>query len=392
MQIRQISADERVDVVFPLTAYAFDRSPWPDDRVDAFRRRSEFFAGATTLVAEEDGQARACVTALPMRQNVRGGVYDMAGVASVAAHPEVRRRGFVRDLMTELLRRARAAEQPVSALYPFRPSFYARLGFVGIPRVRKATFAPQGLGHLIRAELPGTVERMTMRDGFAEFDALTRRLLGEWHGFAVYDDIRTAGFREDPVWLAMARAHGEVVGAVRYRIDEYGGDLVGENLLTTEPLGRALLLQYFARHVDQAARVTVKVGTDEVPELWGTDMSVVTAGTVALPREGGPMVRVLDLDALTGMTVGEATAVVEVVGDEFVRGVHTLDGAGGKLSITPGGTAQAQLTVGGLSALVYGVLDPVDVVVRGLGTIDADAIGPLRTLFPRNMPYLFADF
>jgi hypothetical protein len=72
--------------------------------------------------------------------------------------------------------------------------------------------------------------------------------------------------------------------------------------------------------------------------------------------------------------------------------VHTLDGAGGKLSITPGGTAQAQLTVGGLSALVYGVLDPVDVVARGLGTIEADAIAPLRALFPRAMPYLFADF
>ena len=48
--------------------------------------------------------------------------------------------------------------------------------------------------------------------------------------------------------------------------------------------------------------------------------------------------------------------------------------------------------MGGLSALVYGVLDPVDVVARGLGTVSGDAIGPLRTLFPREMPYLFADF
>ncbi len=392
MQIRQISADERAEVVFPLTTYAFMRSPWPDDQVEEFRRRASSFASASTLVAEEDGQALACVTGLPMRQNVRGNVYDMAGVAAVAAHPEARRRGFVRDLMNDLLRRARERGQVLSALYPFRPSFYARFGFVGIPRVRKATFAPPGLAHLVRAELPGTVQRMTMRDGFDDFDALTRRLVSERHGFAVYDEVRAAGFRDDPVWLAVARAHGEVVGAIRYRMEAFGGDLKGEDLLTTGPLGRALLLQYFARHVDQVGRVTVDVGADEVPELWGTDMAVDTAGTTAFPREGGPMVRILDLAALDGLGVGEAAVAVEVVGDQFVAGVHTLDGAGGKLSITPGGTARAQLTVGGLSALVYGVLDPVDVVARGLGTVSGDAIGPLRTLFPREMPYLFADF
>jgi hypothetical protein len=42
--------------------------------------------------------------------------------------------------------------------------------------------------------------------------------------------------------------------------------------------------------------------------------------------------------------------------------------------------------------LVYGVLDPIDVVTRGLGTVETDAIDPLRTLFPRATPYLFADF
>jgi hypothetical protein len=45
-----------------------------------------------------------------------------------------------------------------------------------------------------------------------------------------------------------------------------------------------------------------------------------------------------------------------------------------------------------LSGLVYGVLDPIDVGTRGLGTVDAAAVTPLRTLFPRALPYLMADF
>ena len=156
---------------------------------------------------------------------------------------------------------------------------------MGVPRHRTATFAPEGLSHLTRAELPGEVERLSMRDGFDEYDAFTRRLLTERHGFSVFDDVRTAEFRDDKLWVAVARVDGEVVGAVRYRVDRFGGDLSRQDLLTTGPLGRALLLQFFARHVDQVGRVVLTIGTDEVPDLWGTDMAVTTEGRVAYPQQ-----------------------------------------------------------------------------------------------------------
>jgi hypothetical protein len=204
--------------------------------------------------------------------------------------------------------------------------------------------------------------------------------------------VRTAEFRDDKVWVAIARVGGETVGAVRYRVDRFGGDLFAQDLLTTGPLGRALLLQFFARHVDQVARVTVTLGTDEVPDLWGTDMAVVTTGTVEFPRQGGPMVRVLNVEALNGLAVGESGVTVEVIDDPLIGGVYRLDGAGGRLAITKGSTPAATLSAAGLSGLVYGVLDPVDVITRGLGQVSAEAIVPLRTLFPRAIPYLWADF
>ncbi|WP_245718671.1 hypothetical protein [Micromonospora rhizosphaerae] len=52
----------------------------------------------------------------------------------------------------------------------------------------------------------------------------------------------------------------------------------------------------------------------------------------------------------------------------------------------------ARLTAAGLSALAYGVLDPADVDIRGLGVVPGDAAAELRQLFPRRLPYLFADF
>jgi predicted acetyltransferase len=394
MEIRRISAAERSATMFPLQAYAFLPSPWSAEQEETYRRRMTFYETAVSLVAEEHGQALAGVAAFRMRQNVRGLVHDMAGVASVATHPSARRRGLVRELLTRLLRQMREEGCAVSALYPFRPSFYGRFGFVGIPRRRTASFAPEGLAHLVRAELPGEVERLSMPDGFAEWDALTRELLARRHGFAVFDEVRAAEFRDTRHWVAVARSGGEVVGAVRYRVDEYGGDLVASDLLTTGALGRALLLQFFARHVDQVGRVVVTVGADEVPELWGTDLAVVTEGRVSHPTTPAPMVRVLDMEALSGARAeGPAAVTVEIVDDEFIGGGWHLESAAGRLSVSKAtGAGQATLTAAGFSALLYGVLDPTEVFTRGLGEISPAAAPILATMFPRELPYLFADF
>ncbi|MEU4218428.1 GNAT family N-acetyltransferase [Actinoplanes sp. NPDC026623] len=395
MEIRQIAATERTDTMFPLQTYAFRPSPGADADRETYAQRMQYYRTAVSLIAEEGGRTLAGVGAFPMRQNVRDVVHDMAGVASVTTDPSARRRGFVRALVGRLLHEMHDRGCTVSALYPFRPSFYGRFGFVGLPRFRTATFAPEGLSGLLRADLPGEVERLAMREGFDDFDALTLRLLGERHGFSVFDEVRTAEFRESPArWVAIARVDGEVVGAVAYRIDDFGGDLVADDLLVTGPLGRALLLQFFARHVDQVARIVMKVGADDVPELWGTDLAVLTEGRVAFPNRGGPMARLLSMEALTGTATSATGAVtVEVADDEFIGGRYRLAGEGGRLIVEQcKDEPAATLTCSGISALAYGVLDPVEVVTRGFGQVDAAAIGPLTALFPRRMPYMFADF
>jgi hypothetical protein len=231
-----------------------------------------------------------------------------------------------------------------------------------------------------------------MREGFDAYDELTRRLLPERHGFSVFDEVRAAEFRDDAAWLAVARAGGEVVGAVRYEIEKHGGDLVAKDLLVTGPLGRALLLQFFARHVDQVARVIVRIGVDDVPELWGTDLAVTIEGAVSYPRQGGPMVRVLDMPALAGTPVGPGDVTIGITGDELIGGVWRLASDGGALAVSRGTDPVATLSSAGFAGLLYGVLDPIEVVTRGLGVVSADVVGPLSSMFPRQMPYLFANF
>jgi GNAT superfamily N-acetyltransferase len=395
MEIRRISAEEWLKAALPLQAYAFWTSPPPREEAERYPDQLPFREDDVTLVAEDRGTPLATAVGIPMRQNVRGTLHPMAGIAGVAVHPLARRRGLVRTLLTRLLGDMRDGGHPVSALYPFRASFYERFGYVGLPQKRRVTFAPADLGPLVRADLPGELTWERIGAGYDAYRALTLRLAAERHGFAVFPDYRAERLRADDAhWLVTARVAGEVAAAAAYRISGHGAEMVVDDLLTTTPLSRALLLQFFARHVDQVDRVVAGIAADELPELWATDLGTVAESRTRIPDANAPMARVLAVPPLAGTRVGPGRVVVEVVDDPFIAGTYLLDGRGGRLEVggDESGVPRATLRAAGLSALVYGVLDPDDLPLRGFGAVPADAGAQLRALFPRAVPYLFANF
>jgi hypothetical protein len=113
------------------------------------------------------------------------------------------------------------------------------------------------------------------------------------------------------------------------------------------------------------------------------------------PGSSAPMARLLSLDALRGLPAGPGRVRVELTGDRWLTGTHLLDGTTGVLEVVAGDSGPAPtatLTAAGLSALAYGVLDPSELPLRGLGEVPVDAAAELRGIFPRAVPYLFADF
>jgi predicted N-acetyltransferase YhbS len=397
MTIRRVTNEERQTTSFPLQAYAFEASPKRPERIDAFRRYLPYGAANRTLVVEEGGETVATASAIPMRQNLRGVVLPMAGVAGVATHPLARRRGHVRALLHRLLDEMHDEGYALSALYPFRASFYERFGYVGLPKPRTVTFAVADLAPLLRAELPGELGWERIATGYATHRAFTERCLAERHGFALFPEARAVALRDDDDrWLVTARRDSVTVGVLTYRINDHGGELVGDDLLVADPYARALVLGFLARHVDQVERVSLRVPADELPELWLTDLAVHVQARVARPNSSAPMARLLSLDALAGLPAGPGRVRVELTGDRWLGGSHLLDGTTGRLELESGtagrATPTATLTAAGLSALAYGVLDPAEVSVRGLGEVPADAAAELRRLFPRQLPYLHADF
>jgi predicted acetyltransferase len=61
-----------------------------------------------------------------------GKILPAYGLGSVCAFPEVRRNGLVRRLLKEHFHQAYEKGVAISGLYPFKDSFYQRLGYVSI--------------------------------------------------------------------------------------------------------------------------------------------------------------------------------------------------------------------------------------------------------------------
>lgn len=78
---------------------------------------------------EEDGEARATATVLPMEVFVDGSPAPMGGVAAVTAHPAYRRRGYAGELMRAALRGMRGRGTHLSMLWPFSHAFYRAYGW-----------------------------------------------------------------------------------------------------------------------------------------------------------------------------------------------------------------------------------------------------------------------
>ena len=82
----------------------------------------------------------------------------------------------------------------VSSLYPFRESFYTRLGYTTFTQPKLISFAPLALQPLLKKDLGGAVEMVEIADGrFEAYQSFLQKEQYQMHGFgrfhADYRDI-----------------------------------------------------------------------------------------------------------------------------------------------------------------------------------------------------------
>jgi predicted acetyltransferase len=316
----------------------------------------------------------------------------MGGIWGVVTHPKVRRKGYSRKLLTSLLKTIRESGKMVSCLYPFRESFYERLGYTTFPLPRKIQFSSSTLAPLLKTNLEGNVDIRLIDDGYEEYRNFLEEVRLATHGMALFDYGDRPRTQENKYWLALAKNNNEVIGMIVYNLK---GDQVADLLLNApffyykNGQGKYLLLEWLARHIDQATSVQLWLPAFETPETWLSDLTIHSESVTR-----APMGRILDITGISGMSIGPGSFSAEIVDDfcPWNQGIWRFEAQDGNLQVTSTQKADCRITIQALSALVYGTHNPEDFKYRNWGNPPLETIKTMKIMFPRMLPHLHEFF
>lgn len=288
-----------------------------EDRARGLRAGGVFGGLETTYLAEGPEGVAGAFRAYRFAMHLHGRVWPTLGLAAVAVSPSFRRRGVGRWMCRQAFRLGRERGDVLSALYPFRVSFYRSLGYTLSGTFHRYRFL---LDDLTRS--PGW-ERVTwlargetapVREVYARVAARSNGLLERtermW-GFLAKERFSTHLFRD-----ASGAPRGYLV--VSFRPGTSGPVMVVRELLAETEEAYEGLLGWMAAQRDQAVEGVLDtlpaeafhrhLGHPRRPrsrpgrELWFESARVLQ----------GPMVRILDVPGLLAASGLPADAAGDV--------------------------------------------------------------------------------
>jgi predicted acetyltransferase len=389
--IRKLEKDEVGEVLYPLAAYAFQASPPLSDK-SQFMEFMHQHVKDTCIALFENGKPASAAVSSPMTQQVRGKIFQTSGIWGVATDPTFRRKGYSRKTIQHLLSENYLDGDIFSTLYPFKESFYQRLGYISFPTPRTATFTPADLVPLLKQNLDGRVERVLVGEGFSTYLEFLGKLQKKIHGFSSFSDPDWFSARSNRRWLAIAKSGEETIGVMMYSLEgeeDHPFILRGSRFYFINSQGKYLLLEWIARHADQVGKADILLPSFEQPETWFADLRMRTTSS-----EMTPMGRIVNISGLGGMVVGPGRFSVKIVDSicPWNEGIWSFDSKEGILSINPSEHWNCELTIQAVTALVYGTHDPGDFSFRNWGQLSDELIDTIQSMFPPKRPYLHEQF
>lgn len=403
--------EEEVAAVGALVAHSFVAQTAAAHEAEL---RGGPWGGAETLwVAEEGGRLVGACQLLPLRQWIGGVSLPVMGLATVTVAPTHRRRGLAARLVASGLREALSAGHLATSLYPFRATFYQKLGYGLAGEAHQYRVTPQQFPDAperLRVRLAeGDADRAAVRDLYARWartqsgqlertDAAWRRVLegdaravllyeseaGEPEGYVVVryrpDLPSTERFLDvaERVWLS---------GAARRGLYAWLGSLGDQ---WRQVVYRAHVAERFADRIDEPR---LPPGADTGWGLWFPSATLLR----------GPMFRLLDLPGAFRARPAFGTETLrlrlrlrdEQIAENDGEWELALEGGRAELRRDGAGTADAsvELSVETLSRVYVGALTPREAVEQGSARLDRPEILPaLDAAFHLPRPWTFDPF
>jgi len=389
--IHELQGDEMLETLYTLNSYALHPSP-------PFQNREEWFGvvrerqGIKCHALFEDNTPISIAVSTPMTQNIRGKLFPASGIWGVSTAPSGRRKGYCRKTMASLLAAERDLGKVFSNLYPFRESFYERLGYVAFPLAKIARFTTLSLSPLLKMDLGGEIRLQYISEAYDTYRDYLAQMRMNRHGMAFFDFGDRGRANQNLIWTAFAEFDGKIEGLMLYRT--LGEEVSKYNFMASRfyyqtSRARYLLLNWIARHIDQADRAEIWLSDDEYPETWLADMQVKVESAIR-----PAMSRVLDVEKIVGMSVGGGSFSARIIDPlcPWNEGCWRFESMDGKLDVSRIAKVDCELTIQGLTALISGAHDLQDIPLRQWGNPDETFQAIQRNMFPKTSPYMHEMF
>jgi predicted acetyltransferase len=389
--VRNLLGEEMLNTLYQLNSYSLHPSPPLQNKEEwmgVVRERQDM----KCFAVYEDDSPISVVVSTPMTQNMRGKLFPASGVWGVSTLPSGRRKGYCRQAMRSLLEADRESGKVFTNLYPFRESFYERLGYVAYPLMKIAKFETQSLSPLLKMQLEGEIRLQYVSDAYEAYREYLVEMRTNRHGMAMFDHGDLGRVKQNLFWVATAEFDGRVEGLMMYRtlgqeVTKY--TFVAGRFYYRTIRARYLLLNWIARHIDQADKAELWLPQDEYPDTWLADMQVKLEASIH-----PAMSRVLDIEKISGMEAGQGSFCARIIDPlcPWNEGAWRFASDQGKLSVQKSSDSDCELTIQGLTALINGIHEPQDIALRGWGNPDETVQSQMRALFPRINPFMHEMF
>lgn len=338
-------------------------------------------------VVEEDGEARASATVLPLEAFVDGAAVPLGGVAAVKTHPAYRRRGYAGALIRHLLERMLRRGVHLATLWPFAHAFYRAYGWELASESIRYRLDPRQLNtsreqRRLRAyreeDLPQLARLLEQRA--ARHPLGVRRPEAAWR--------RVLRGRE----LAVYEGERGVEGYILYEISGWDPErtpprtLKALEIVAGSPAARQGLLSFLASQDPQVFGIFLKTPRGEPlhPHLESSHLRMEV--------EPEFMLRLVSVEGALGHLRRSLSApLVLEVGDDLLpdnRGPYTVGPEG--VFRGSGSAHRVSLDVRRLAQLYAGYLPAGRLAELGLVRPSSGrALGLLEELFPAKDPWVF---
>ncbi len=406
--IREVQENE-LDEFSRITVEAF-----PGMKIDTPEARRRMLERMATVMNEpsvhfsavfDDGQmvgVMRCYDFTMKLHETRTLVGGLGGVAVDLRHKKEHVAADMVRFYLDLYRRKGAA---LTALYPFRPDFYRRMGFGYGVKMNRYSFRPDALpagGAGMGVEYLSAADKIAMAACYDRYLARTNGLI------EIPSHVLDALFYDPALHIVGYREDGELRGYLVFRFQPAPGDNWLSNnvqlrmLIHDDARALAALLDFLRKQADQVERIIYETQDENFHHILA-DPRDGSGGLLAglwhqTNTQGtGIMYRVIDVarlfEVLRDHDFGGVTAVVRIdLTDTFLPengGSYRLVVEAGRARLEPGETADVVvgMDISDFSSLAVGAIDFGRLHGYGRATISDEAFVPfIGRLFRAGAP------